>query len=193
MAASNETLFEEKFKSLLTCPICYEIYKEPRSLPCLHTYCAKCLEEFFTKAKSLTCPECRMELPLYINEMDELPSAFLIKSFIELYKKLKEPEERKRLEELERVRLIQVKRNEEIEERMMRNERRRVKDALKSENPDWRARESEVDTDWEGGGRPKLESHQRSDSVNWRADSYEYQRSISPSAYRTGGGWWRQH
>ncbi|XP_021352494.1 uncharacterized protein LOC110449761 [Mizuhopecten yessoensis] len=53
---------------LLDCPICLEQLHQPKSLPCLHSFCQKCLSTFITKdpsekmaaATSFLCPVCRM-------------------------------------------------------------------------------------------------------------------------------------
>lgn len=50
----------EKF---LQCNVCYEEYdedeKHPRLLPCLHTYCFKCLQTMIEK-NAVVCPTCRV-------------------------------------------------------------------------------------------------------------------------------------
>uniref|UniRef100_A0A1X7SRN7 RING-type domain-containing protein n=1 Tax=Amphimedon queenslandica TaxID=400682 RepID=A0A1X7SRN7_AMPQE len=43
----------------LKCSVCLELYNDPRVLPCLHTFCLKCITGFSNKNSSLTCPECR--------------------------------------------------------------------------------------------------------------------------------------
>ena len=46
----------------LTCAVCMEHFKEPKVLPCLHTYCKECLEKLVKKQRYdhvITCPECR--------------------------------------------------------------------------------------------------------------------------------------
>lgn len=54
---SLQDLIQEDF---LTCKICYDLYTIPKILPCLHSYCQKCLELLF-KNGSLQCPECRLQ------------------------------------------------------------------------------------------------------------------------------------
>ena len=50
-----------------SCGICLEAYREPKLLPCCHTFCKSCLDHLVkakTKAKKgdrLKCPKCRME------------------------------------------------------------------------------------------------------------------------------------
>ena len=53
-----------ELRERLTCAVCMEQFKEPKVLPCLHTYCKKCLEKLVKKQGSeqvITCPECRQD------------------------------------------------------------------------------------------------------------------------------------
>ena len=47
----------------MECPSCYSIYespkKDPRNLPCGHTYCTECLIKIYEITKYLKCPTCR--------------------------------------------------------------------------------------------------------------------------------------
>ncbi|PAA56576.1 hypothetical protein BOX15_Mlig026591g1 [Macrostomum lignano] len=50
----------DEFDSSLTeCGICCEEMKDPRALPCLHSYCLGCLQEVYRRSGTLCCPECR--------------------------------------------------------------------------------------------------------------------------------------
>ena len=54
----------EKVNEQLTCAVCMEQFKEPKVLPCLHTYCKQCLEKLVKKQEAdhvITCPECRQD------------------------------------------------------------------------------------------------------------------------------------
>ena len=44
----------------LSCPVCYQLFKKPKYLPCHHSYCEQCLEMLQEQSK-ITCPECRKE------------------------------------------------------------------------------------------------------------------------------------
>ncbi|XP_077867860.1 E3 ubiquitin-protein ligase TRIM71-like [Saccoglossus kowalevskii] len=70
MAASNKFLMEEVTEDFLSCSICLENYKNPKVLPCLHTFCQQCLESF--KAKSggvLKCATCRIQCDTPIQKL----------------------------------------------------------------------------------------------------------------------------
>ena len=52
----------KQLDDITECPICTEVYTDPRSLPCVHTYCLKCLKTI-SKDKppgdEVACPLCR--------------------------------------------------------------------------------------------------------------------------------------
>ncbi|KAK3093670.1 hypothetical protein FSP39_018723 [Pinctada imbricata] len=58
---------DSKFLDDLTqCPICFNQYQRPRCLPCLHTFCEKCVDEYIAsiehgkeKDSGFNCPVCR--------------------------------------------------------------------------------------------------------------------------------------
>ena len=80
---------------LLTCSVCLDEFKDPRALPCLHTFCQQCILHLFATADvdditdtTLACPICK--------ECHELPNPggvcgfrqdFRIKSLMEMNEK----------------------------------------------------------------------------------------------------------
>ncbi|KAK7879748.1 hypothetical protein WMY93_030675 [Mugilogobius chulae] len=50
---------ELDFKEFLTCPVCLDIFIEPVSLSCHHSFCHNCLHSFWTKNQTQTCLVCR--------------------------------------------------------------------------------------------------------------------------------------
>ena len=54
----------EDLKKHLECAVCLDHFQDPKVLPCLHTYCKKCLEKVQKQSDGrsvITCPECRNE------------------------------------------------------------------------------------------------------------------------------------
>ena len=51
-----------KFEEHLTCSVCLEPFKDPKVLPCLHSYCHVCIVKLANNAnsKTINCPECRL-------------------------------------------------------------------------------------------------------------------------------------
>ena len=76
----------EKVHQEVTCAICLELLDDPKSMPCLHTYCKKCLMEAIAKRPhdpdlpqgrpAINCPLCRAEVALSDQGIEALPSNF---------------------------------------------------------------------------------------------------------------------
>ncbi|XP_066267596.1 tripartite motif-containing protein 2-like [Branchiostoma lanceolatum] len=74
--ALNSAITEE----FLVCQICLDNFKQPKVLPCLHTFCQPCLERLLATQPlgKLSCPTCRRDVPLPQNGVRGLTSNFLI-------------------------------------------------------------------------------------------------------------------
>lgn len=50
-----------QLEQLLTCPVCRDIFKDPRQLPCGHSLCLECVERMVdhTGLVPFRCPDCR--------------------------------------------------------------------------------------------------------------------------------------
>uniref|UniRef100_A0A8C5F4T9 B30.2/SPRY domain-containing protein n=1 Tax=Gadus morhua TaxID=8049 RepID=A0A8C5F4T9_GADMO len=45
--------------NFLTCSVCTEIFRDPVSLGCHHSFCYRCLQDFWAQAKNKNCPVCK--------------------------------------------------------------------------------------------------------------------------------------
>jgi len=66
----------------LSCPVCYQIYKNPKYLPCYHSYCEECLKKIQVQSKVI-CPECRQEATIPAGGVKDLPNNFLINRLVD--------------------------------------------------------------------------------------------------------------
>ncbi|XP_005103225.1 tripartite motif-containing protein 2 [Aplysia californica] len=69
----------------LTCSICCEEFKNPKALPCLHTFCANCLRDYvvgrgYESVGSFPCPVCRANTQLPATGVDGFPNNHLMSS-----------------------------------------------------------------------------------------------------------------
>ena len=72
----------------LSCKICYEVYKEPKQLPCLHSFCVACLNRLAeTRAVNgkIQCPLCKKEVHVpESGTFENSPSSFYINSLLDV-------------------------------------------------------------------------------------------------------------
>ncbi|XP_053105390.1 E3 ubiquitin-protein ligase TRIM56-like [Hemicordylus capensis] len=84
MAAQVSTSLQELIREdFLTCKICYDLYVVPKILPCLHSYCQRCLEPLVGNG-TLQCPECRLQAEVPAG-VASLKTNFFINSLLELF------------------------------------------------------------------------------------------------------------
>ena len=81
-ASHREAL--SKLDSQLTCAVCLDRYTEPKTLPCLHIYCKKCLDKLVQLGGELKCPSCRKPTRLSERGTSGLPTAFYVNSLLEI-------------------------------------------------------------------------------------------------------------
>lgn len=56
MAHANISVTESQFR----CPICLDVLTDPVSIPCGHTYCMACINDYWDQAEAgFSCPQCR--------------------------------------------------------------------------------------------------------------------------------------
>lgn len=79
---------------ITTCPICCETLKDPRLLPCQHTFCLPCLQRLAHRKQSdlaseITCPLCRATVAAPRGDVTALPVNEFARGLIELIAKIK--------------------------------------------------------------------------------------------------------
>lgn len=60
MAATTISIDQDQF----CCPVCLEVLRDPATIPCGHSYCLDCIEDYWSKTKArepYSCPQCRQE------------------------------------------------------------------------------------------------------------------------------------
>ena len=72
----------------MTCPLCLDIFTEPKRLPCDHVYCRQCLRGLALRSitGSISCPECRTDTPVPPNfEVTQFATPHQVNRLIEMY------------------------------------------------------------------------------------------------------------
>uniref|UniRef100_A0A8W4FLH4 RING-type E3 ubiquitin transferase n=1 Tax=Sus scrofa TaxID=9823 RepID=A0A8W4FLH4_PIG len=72
-------------KQFLICSICLERYKNPKVLPCLHTFCERCLQNYIPAySLTLSCPVCRQTSILPEKGVAALQNNFFITNLMDV-------------------------------------------------------------------------------------------------------------
>ena len=72
------------------CPLCLETVKNPKTLPCLHSFCLECLDELANFARrqlqtTIKCPVCQTSFPILdSNTFANLPSSFHLNRLVDV-------------------------------------------------------------------------------------------------------------
>src|SRR6218665_3569080 len=87
MAGTKETTTNQ-LREITECPICMDVFTNPRVLPCIHTFCLECLKRISeTKQKGprnkLPCPLCRKEFLIPADGIDGVPKNFFVENLLQ--------------------------------------------------------------------------------------------------------------
>jgi len=69
-----------------TCPICLEVFDNPKALPCLHAFCLKCLQGHFHDKRlggKASCPVCRKDFRIPPDGLLGLPHHFIVQELVD--------------------------------------------------------------------------------------------------------------
>ena len=101
MAGKDPTAIKalHEVEKLLNCAVCLDLFTEPKSLPCLHSFCEKCLGNLSLLPQGggyvLSCPVCRSQVQLPEDGVAGFPSTFHLNDLLELRQQLKKLSEAK--------------------------------------------------------------------------------------------------
>ena len=79
----------ETLSEITTCPICKGHFRDPKFLPCFHTFCRQCIDTHHqetSRENAAECPLCRRGFVLSLSGAAELPSSFVTSNILDAYK-----------------------------------------------------------------------------------------------------------
>ena len=95
MASGSAVPVEKEWQQIeeeITCSICGDLFTDPKTIPCLHTFCKQCIGKSIESNKKMAsivcCPLCRT--PLARDDISSVPTNFTINRLVEIFGKRKE-------------------------------------------------------------------------------------------------------
>ncbi|XP_054650288.1 tripartite motif-containing protein 3-like isoform X1 [Dunckerocampus dactyliophorus] len=84
-SGSTSPVVRQIDKQFLVCSICLDRYHNPKVLPCLHTFCERCLQNYIPpQSLTLSCPVCRQTSILPEKGVAALQNNFFITNLMEV-------------------------------------------------------------------------------------------------------------
>ena len=94
MASDGAVPVEKEWQQIeeeITCSICGDLFTDPKTIPCLHTFCKQCIEKSIESNKKMAsivcCPLCRTSLAR--DDISSVPTNFTINRLVEIFGKRK--------------------------------------------------------------------------------------------------------
>ena len=78
---------KKQSKDITECSICTSVYSDPKILPCIHTFCLKCIEGWWKDKQpgdKVSCPICRTEFAVPSGGFLSLPNNFFVSKLLEI-------------------------------------------------------------------------------------------------------------
>src|SRR6218665_2499125 len=79
----------QEIDAMTTCSMCTKVFTDPKTLPCIHTFCMKCLSENGLKTNKgpgdeMPCPICRRMFQIPTGGFHALPKNFFIEKLMQV-------------------------------------------------------------------------------------------------------------
>jgi len=89
MAVSRQLSVGKELDDMTECCICREVFTDPRVLPCIHTFCLKCLLNYGKDEQpgdSMACPMCRKEFTIPHEGLAGIQKNFFMEKLVHVRK-----------------------------------------------------------------------------------------------------------
>ena len=87
-ADGNHQGMLRRLEAEVSCPLCLEVFTDPRRLPCDHVYCRECLRGMAVRSTtgSICCPECRKDAIVPNYNIANFPASLAIVRLVDMYR-----------------------------------------------------------------------------------------------------------
>jgi len=87
MASAASSDIRKQLSSIAECSVCCETFSDPRQLPCIHTFCFKCIGGFTRDSEprnEVPCPLCRKNFTIPDGGIGSLPKNFFVQQLVDI-------------------------------------------------------------------------------------------------------------
>jgi len=87
MPSGQDQSLQKQLDDITECLICLKRFTDPRSLPCIHSFCLSCIENWAQNhqpAMKMTCPVCPKEFIIPVGGVGELPKSYFIMKLMQI-------------------------------------------------------------------------------------------------------------
>jgi len=103
---------DKELVDMTECCICTEVFTDPRVLPCIHTFCLKCLLNYGKDKQPgdrMACPMCRKEFTIPADGLSGLQKNFYAEKLVHVRNVLVEQEAREKTPDALRYLVVEDK------------------------------------------------------------------------------------
>ncbi|XP_060096312.1 nuclear factor 7, brain-like isoform X2 [Heteronotia binoei] len=117
----------------LTCAICYDLFRDPVMLECMHHFCKECIQSYWDRCSRVaTCPQCRQEFPAR-----SFRPHYLVAGVVETVRKASSEEHRRRIQKMSGELNVKIRAEFEHLHHVLEEEERTVLMELAREEEQW--------------------------------------------------------
>jgi len=94
---ARQSSADNELAEMTECSICIEVFNDPRILPCLHTFCLNCLQDYGNDKRPgdcMPCPLCRKEFTIPRSGLSGMQKDFKTEKLLHIRKRSAEQKER---------------------------------------------------------------------------------------------------
>ncbi|XP_032996173.1 zinc-binding protein A33-like isoform X2 [Lacerta agilis] len=124
---------EQSLREELTCAICYDLFRDPVMLECMHHFCRECIQSYWDRSsKVATCPQCRQKFPTR-----SFRPQYLVSGVVETVRRCTSEEHKKKMQTTSREVNSKIRAEFEYLHQILQEEERAVLTGLAREEEQW--------------------------------------------------------
>ncbi|XP_077182712.1 zinc-binding protein A33-like isoform X2 [Paroedura picta] len=123
----------QSLREELTCAICYDLFRDPVMLECMHHFCKECIQGYWGRCSRVaTCPQCRQEFPT-----QSFRPHYLVAGVVETIRKASSEDHSRKMQKVSGELNVKIRAEFEHLHQVLEEEERTVLMELAREEEQW--------------------------------------------------------